>query len=50
MIEELIISGRNNPEIDPHLHIWGWEISLYLFIGGLVAGILFTVYTTWERR
>lgn len=41
MIEELIISGRNNPEIDPHLHIWGWEISLYLFIGGLVAGILF---------
>jgi protein NrfD len=41
MIEELIISGRNNPEIDPHLHIWGWEIPLYLFIGGLVAGILF---------
>ena len=41
MIEELITSGRNNPEIDPHLHIWGWEISFYLFIGGLVAGILF---------
>ncbi len=41
MIEELIISGRNNPEIDPHLHIWGWEIPFYLFIGGLVAGILF---------
>lgn len=41
MIEELIISGRNNPEIDPYLHIWGWEIPFYLFIGGLVAGILF---------
>lgn len=41
MIEELIISGRNNPEIDPYLHIWGWEIPFYLFIGGLIAGILF---------
>lgn len=41
MIEEIITSGRLNPEIDPHLHIWGWEISFYLFIGGLVAGILF---------
>lgn len=41
MIEEIITSGRNNPEIDPTLHIWGWEIPLYLFIGGLVAGILF---------
>lgn len=30
-----------NPYIDPHLSIWGWEIPLYLFIGGLVAGILF---------
>lgn len=41
MIEEVIISGRMNPEIDPILHIWGWEIPLYLFLGGLVAGILF---------
>lgn len=41
MIEEIIISGRNNPEIDPHLHVWGWEIPFYLFLGGLVAGILF---------
>jgi len=41
MIEEIITSGRHNPEIDPTLHIWGWEIPLYLFIGGLVAGILF---------
>lgn len=41
MIEEIITSGRHNHEIDPTLHIWGWEIPLYLFIGGLVAGILF---------
>ena len=41
MIEELITSGRHLPEIDPHLHVWGWEISLYLYLGGLVAGILF---------
>ena len=36
-----ITSGRMNPYIDPHLTIWGWEIPLYLFLGGVVAGILF---------
>ena len=41
MKEELIVSGRMNPEVDPILHIWGWEIPLYLFLGGLAAGILF---------
>jgi len=41
MNEEIIISGRMNPKIDPQLHIWGWEIPLYLFLGGLAAGILF---------
>lgn len=30
-----------NPNIDPHLHIWHWQIPLYLFLGGLAAGILF---------
>lgn len=30
---------RTNPGIDPSLHIWGWEIVVYLFLGGLVAGI-----------
>jgi protein NrfD len=40
MKEELIVSGRMNQLIDPHLHIWGWEISLYLFLGGMAAGIL----------
>lgn len=41
MREELIISGRMNPNIDPVLHIWHWQIPLYLFLGGLAAGILF---------
>jgi formate-dependent nitrite reductase membrane component NrfD len=41
MKEELIISGRNLPNIDPHLQLWHWPISLYLFLGGLAAGILF---------
>lgn len=30
-----------NPNIDPHLEIWHWHIPLYLFLGGLAAGILF---------
>jgi protein NrfD len=41
MNEEIITSGRMNPGVDPQLHIWGWEIPLYLFLGGLAAGILF---------
>jgi len=41
MREEIIVSGRHNHLIDPHLHIWHWQIPLYLFLGGLAAGILF---------
>src|SRR5210317_629323 len=41
MQEELFTSGRNIPNIDPSLEIWHWPISLYLFLGGLAAGILF---------
>ena len=40
MKEEIIVSGRMNKLIDPHLHIWHWQISLYLFLGGMAAGIL----------
>jgi len=35
-----IITTRHNHLIDPSLHIWGWEISVYLFLGGMVAGML----------
>ena len=41
MQEELFTSGRHIPHIDPSLEIWHWPISLYLFLGGLAAGILF---------
>ena len=41
MKEELFVSGRTIPNIDPYLHIWHWQIPLYLFLGGLAAGILF---------
>lgn len=38
MIE--ITHGRNNHLIDPHLEIWEWPIAAYLFLGGLVAGLM----------
>lgn len=41
MQEELFTSGRNIPNIDPSLEVWHWPISVYLFLGGLAAGILF---------
>ncbi|MBC8186079.1 polysulfide reductase NrfD [candidate division KSB1 bacterium] len=40
-MEEIVItSGKMNHHIDPVLHVWGWEIPVYLFLGGLVAGIV----------
>ena len=41
MKEELIVSGKHIPEIFPVLHLWHWEIALYLFLGGLAGGIIF---------
>lgn len=31
---------RHNELVDPVLHVWGWEIPVYLFLGGLVAGLM----------
>jgi formate-dependent nitrite reductase membrane component NrfD len=31
---------RANHLVDPLLHVWGWEIPAYLFLGGLVAGMM----------
>jgi formate-dependent nitrite reductase membrane component NrfD len=31
---------RHNPLLDPAVHVWGWEIPVYLFLGGLVAGLM----------
>ncbi len=41
MKEEIITSGRMIPNIDPVLHVWHWQIPVYLFLGGLAAGLLF---------
>jgi len=31
---------RHNHLIDPAMHVWSWQIPLYLFLGGMVAGIM----------
>lgn len=36
-----IVSTRMNPHVDPALQVWGWEVPVYLFMGGLVAGLMF---------
>ena len=36
---ELVVT-RHNEMIDPALSIWGWEIPVYLFLGGMVAGMM----------
>jgi formate-dependent nitrite reductase membrane component NrfD len=38
MIE--LTTTRANHLIDPHLHVWSWEIPAYLFLGGIVAGLM----------
>lgn len=32
--------SRHSPLLDPHLHVWGWEIPIYLFLGGMAAGAM----------
>jgi len=43
-----IITTRHNPMIGPSLHVWGWEIPVYLFLGGWVAGCM--VLSGWLMR
>ena len=40
MTEELFVTARSNELIDPGLHIWTWEVAMYLFMGGLTAGVM----------
>lgn len=35
-----IVLTRHNELIDPMVSVWGWEIPVYLFLGGLVAGMM----------
>src|SRR5512138_2973786 len=32
--------ARHSLLVDPRLHVWGWEIPLYLFLGGMAAGAM----------
>jgi formate-dependent nitrite reductase membrane component NrfD len=38
-MRELILT-RHNDLIDPFVRVWSWEIPLYLFLGGWVAGMM----------
>jgi len=51
MIEEILATARNNAKVDPSLGIWTWEISFYLFMGGMAAGImLFAAWAVLARK
>lgn len=41
--------ARHSRLIDPHLHVWGWEIPAYLFLGGLAAGVMVLTSLLWAR-
>ncbi len=41
-MRELVLT-RHNELIDPVLRVWGWEIPVYLFLGGWVAGMMIIV-------
>jgi formate-dependent nitrite reductase membrane component NrfD len=45
-----ITTTRANALIDPALHVWHGEIPLYLFLGGLVAGLMVLLgLAAWRR-
>ena len=44
-IEEFMV--RTNPGVDPHLSVWEWQIPIYLFLGGLAAGMM--VIGAWQE-
>lgn len=35
-----ITTTRHNPLVDPVLSVWNWEIPVYLFFGGMIAGMM----------
>ena len=49
-----ITTTRFNHLVDPNLHVWAWQIPVYLFLGGLVAGLMVIVggllFSTPRRR
>lgn len=41
-MHELVLT-RHNDLVDPLVRVWGWEIPVYLFVGGWVAGMMIIV-------
>lgn len=45
------LSTAKSPMLEPQLHAWGWEIPVYLFLGGWTAGILVLCgWALWKGR
>jgi formate-dependent nitrite reductase membrane component NrfD len=40
-MEEVLVTARANPAVDPVVNVWHWEVPVYLFLGGLTAGVMF---------
>lgn len=46
-----LVSTAHSPATDPHLNVWGWEIPVYLFLGGFTAGIMvLSGWALWKGR
>jgi len=46
-----LTSTAHSPITDPSLHAWGWEIPVYLFLGGFTAGIMvLSGWALWKGR
>jgi protein NrfD len=46
-----LVTTAHGPATDPHLHVWGWEIPVYLFLGGFTAGIMvLSGWALWRGR
>jgi formate-dependent nitrite reductase membrane component NrfD len=49
-VPELLIT-RSNHLVDPWVHVWAWQIPVYLFLGGWVAGMMTIAgYFLWQGR
>lgn len=44
-----ITTTRANPLVDPAVHVWHAEVPIYLFLGGLVAGLM-VLAGLWRLR
>jgi formate-dependent nitrite reductase membrane component NrfD len=36
-----------DPVLNTALHLWGWEVAVYLFLGGLASGLL--IFSSWAH-